>query len=131
MAIAEPTSSVAPLEPDAGTVHVAVCYATPDAVFLKDITLPAGTTIAAAIAASGVLTAHPALDPATLRVGIFGKLKTPDTAVREGDRIELYRPLVADPKTARRRRVQKAREAGAREGQKWMRGGGDSEAVDR
>lgn len=113
------------------TVRVAVCYARPDAVFLKDIALPAGTTIAAAIEASGVLTAHPELDPVTLRVGIFGKLKAPETPVREGDRIELYRPLVADPKTARRRRVQKAREAGTREGQKWMRGGGDSEAVGR
>ncbi|WP_043439640.1 RnfH family protein [Cupriavidus sp. HPC(L)] len=116
---------------EVATVRVAVCHAKPDTVFLKEIELPAGATIAAAIEASGVLSAHPELDPATLRVGIFGKLKTLETVVREGDRIELYRPLVADPKTARRRRVQKAREAGTREGQKWMRGGGDSEAGDR
>ncbi|MCY1304044.1 Protein RnfH [compost metagenome] len=59
-----------------------------------------------------------------MRVGIFGKLKTPDAVVREGDRVEVYRPLTADPKQARRKRVQKLREGGAREGQKWLRGNG-------
>ncbi len=106
------------------SVRVSVCYATPDAVFLKDIEVPAGTTIAGAIAASGLVQAHPEADPSTMRVGIFSKLKTPDTVVRDGDRVELYRPLIADPKQARRKRVQKTREGGTREGQKWRRGSG-------
>ncbi|WP_066735288.1 RnfH family protein [Cupriavidus sp. D384] len=106
------------------TVHVSVCYACPDAVFLKEIAVPAGTTIVAAIQSSGLTDAHHEVDPTTMRVGIYGKLKTLDTVVREGDRVEVYRILTADPKTARRKRVQKTRSSGMREGQKWLRGGG-------
>ncbi|WER47400.1 RnfH family protein [Cupriavidus sp. WKF15] len=105
-------------------VRISVCYAKPDSVFLKELDVPAGTTIAAAIVGSGLQQACPEVDPSTMRVGIYGKLKTPDTVVRAGDRVEVYRPLTADPKTARRRRVQKTRESGTREGQKWLRGGG-------
>lgn len=112
-----------------GSVRLSVCYARPEAVFLRELDVPAGSSIAAAIAASGVLAEFPELDPQSLRTGIFSKLKPADTVVRDGDRIEIYRPLIADPKTARRRRVQKAREEGTREGQKWMRGGGDTEAA--
>ncbi|MDF3836496.1 RnfH family protein [Cupriavidus basilensis] len=104
-------------------LRISVCYARPGAAFLKELEVPPGTTIVAAIGASGLLQACPEVDPATMRVGIFGKLKTPDTVVRAGDRIEIYRPLVADPKSARRKRVQKIRQAGTREGQKWLRGG--------
>ncbi|MBY4946679.1 RnfH family protein [Cupriavidus respiraculi] len=107
-------------------VRVSVCFARPGEVFLRDVEVPAGTSIAAAIAASGLLQACPEVDPATMRVGIFSKLKTPDTAVREGDRIEVYRPLLADPKTARRKRVLKTRQGGTREGQKWLRGAVDT-----
>lgn len=114
-----------PASPDApGTVHVAVCYARPDAVFLKSLDVPAGTTLLGAIQASGLTEAHREVDPTTLRVGIYGKLKTLDTVVRDGDRVEVYRALTADPKTARRKRVQKTRASGEREGQKWLRGGG-------
>lgn len=112
---------------DTGAVRVSVCYATPERVFLEEIEVPAGTTIAGAIAASGLSRAFPEADPSTMRVGIFGKLKTPETVVRAGDRVELYRPLTADPKQARRKRVQKTRESGTREGQKWLRGGGSQE----
>ncbi|MGH8787770.1 MAG: RnfH family protein [Cupriavidus necator] len=113
-----------PTDTSAGTVHIAVCYARPDTVFLKEIDVPAGTTIAAAIVGSGLQQACPEVDPSTMRVGIFGKLKTPETVVREGDRVEVYRPLTADPKQARRKRVQKQRAGGTREGQKWLRGSG-------
>lgn len=117
-------------DPVPGSVRAMVCYAAPDRIFLKEVELPPGATIDAAIAASGVLQAHPELDADALRTGIFSKPRPTDTVVRQGDRIEIYRPLVADPKTARRRRVQKARESGTREGQKWMRGGGDAQAVE-
>lgn len=106
------------------TVRVSVCYARPDAVFLKEVAVPEGTTIVGAIQSSGLTEAHPEVDPTTMRVGIYGKLKTLDTVVRQGDRVEIYRVLTADPKTARRKRVQKTRASGMREGQKWLRGGG-------
>lgn len=107
----------------AATIHLSVCYARPDAVFLRDIAVPAGTTIIGAIESSGLTGACPEVDPTTLRVGIFGKLKTLETVVREGDRVEVYRVLTADPKTARRKRVQNVRESGERDGQKWLRRG--------
>ncbi|MGO4327824.1 RnfH family protein [Cupriavidus sp. 2TAF22] len=107
----------------AGTVRVSVCYARPEGAFLREIEVAPGTSVIGAIGASGLLQACPEVDPATLRVGIFSKLKTPDTVVRDGDRIEVYRPLVADPKSARRKRVLKTRRGGTREGQKWLRGG--------
>lgn len=114
-----------PTRPDApGDVRVSVCYARPDAVFLKEFAVPAGTTIVGAIQSSGLVEAHREVDPTTMRVGVYGKLKTLDTVVREGDRVEIYRVLTADPKTARRKRVQKTRATGERDGQKWLRGRG-------
>ncbi|ABF08341.1 RnfH family protein [Cupriavidus metallidurans] len=107
-----------------GLVRLSVCYARPDTVFLKELDVPAGTTIIGVIEASGLTQACPEVDPSTLRVGVYGKLKTLDTPVRQGDRVEVYRVLTADPKTARRKRVQRTRASGTREGQKWLRGGG-------
>jgi putative ubiquitin-RnfH superfamily antitoxin RatB of RatAB toxin-antitoxin module len=78
-------------------------------VFLKELDVPAGTTIIGAIEASGLTQACPEVDPSTLRVGVYGKLKTLDTPVRQGDRVEVHRVLTADPKTARRKRVQRTR----------------------
>ncbi len=119
-----PTSVEAP-----GTVRVSVCYALPDAVFLKEVVVPAGTTILAAIQSSGLIEAYREVDPTTMRVGVYGKLKTLDTVVRDGDRVEVYRILTADPKTARRKRVQKTRATGLREGQKWLRRGGGGQGT--
>ncbi|GAA0834194.1 MAG: RnfH family protein [Cupriavidus sp.] len=110
-----------PASPESADIRLSVCYALPDAVFLREIAVAAGTTILDAIQLSGLTTAHPEVDPTTARVGIYGKLKTLDTIVREGDRVEVYRALTADPKTARRKRVQKVRQSGVREGQKWLR----------
>ena len=90
---------------DTAKINVQVCYARPEGSFLKALTLDRGTTIAQAIEASGVLSTHPEIDLSQLRLGIFGKLKAADTEVREGDRIEIYRPLQADPKETRRRRA--------------------------
>jgi len=90
---------------DAAKINVQVCYALPGSSFLKALKLDRGTTIAQAVEASGVLRSHPEIDLSQLRLGIFGKLKAADTEVREGDRIEIYRPLQADPKETRRRRA--------------------------
>ena len=86
-------------------LHVVVCYATPAQEFLRELEVEEGTTIGAAIEASGVLAAFPDINLVTQSVGIFAKKKTLDTVLRERDRIELYRPLVADPKESRRRRA--------------------------
>ena len=90
---------------DSETIAVQVCYALPGSTSMSTLHVHAGSTLAQAIEASGILAQFPELDLAVNRTGIFGKLKTPDTVVREGDRIEIYRALLADPKDARRRRA--------------------------
>jgi putative ubiquitin-RnfH superfamily antitoxin RatB of RatAB toxin-antitoxin module len=89
------------------SVRIQVCYAKPDTQFLRNLVVPAETTLRQAVERSGLLQEHPGVDLSVCRVGIFGKLKEPDTVVREGDRIEIYRPLIADPKEARRKRAEK------------------------
>lgn len=88
----------------ADTLNIEVCYASDALQFLRALRVPAGTTIEQAIALSGVLAAAPGIDLTVMQVGIYAKKKTLDTVLREHDRIEIYRPLIADPKNARRRR---------------------------
>lgn len=88
-------------------IQIQVCYALPEQQFLRDLTVAAGTTVEQAIALSGLQQAMPGIDLAALQVGIYSKKKTLDTVLREHDRVELYRPLIADPKHARRRRKAK------------------------
>ena len=84
-------------------IHVQVCYPSAPQPLLREVTLAEGSTLHDALQASGINV--PGLDLATCPVGIFGKKKTPDTVLQEGDRVEIYRPLVADPKDARRQRM--------------------------
>ena len=93
-------------------LQVVVCYASAHAEFLRPMKVAPGTTIGQAIEMSGVLEAYPDINLTTQPVGIYAKKKTLDTVLRERDRIEIYRPLVADPKESRRKRAAK-REAGA------------------
>ncbi|CAN7362738.1 RnfH family protein [Massilia sp. LjRoot122] len=93
-------------------LQVVVCYASAHAEFLRPMKVAPGTTIGQAIEMSGVLEAYPDINLTTQPVGIYAKKKTLDTVLRERDRIEIYRPLVADPKDSRRKRAAK-REAGA------------------
>lgn len=69
-----------------------------------DIELPAGATVADALAASGLLARHPGLAAAGQRMGVWGRPCGSDEPLRDGDRVELYRPLKVDPKEARRLR---------------------------
>ncbi|WLI91420.1 RnfH family protein [Massilia sp. R2A-15] len=94
----------------ADMLHVSLCYATPEMELLREFDVAPGTTIEAALAASGVLV-ELGIDLATTPVGIYGKKKPLDTVLRERDRIELYRPLVADPKDSRRRRASHKKDA--------------------
>lgn len=87
-------------------IHIQVCYAREDKQFLLDQTVPAGTTIQQAIEGSGIIRLAPEIDVSVWRVGIYGKLKTLDTVLREHDRVEIYRPLIADPKDSRRKRAE-------------------------
>ena len=88
-------------------IHVQVCYATAIHEYFRDLAVAPGTTIEQAIIQSGVLTDIPGIDLAVQPVGLYGKKKPLDTVLRERDRIEIYRPLVADPKESRRRRAEK------------------------
>lgn len=86
-------------------IHIQICYARADRQFLLDLTVAPGTTIQQAIQDSGIIQQAPEIDVSVWRVGIYGKLKTLDTILREHDRLEIYRPLIADPKDARRKRA--------------------------
>ena len=88
-------------------IHVQVCYATPRQEYLRCLAVASGTTVEQALRQSGLLSDIPGIDLATQPVGIYGKKKPLDTVLREHDRIELYRPLIADPKDSRRRRADK------------------------
>jgi putative ubiquitin-RnfH superfamily antitoxin RatB of RatAB toxin-antitoxin module len=88
-------------------LRVEIVYALPERQTLLALYVPAGTTLAGAVSASGITTLHPEIDLATAKVGIFGKLASADTVLHGGDRVEIYRPLVADPKEARRARAAK------------------------
>ena len=90
-------------------IHVQVCHPLPGEPRLRDLTMAEGSTVRDAVLASGLL---PHDDADRCPVGIFGKKKAPDAVLRDGDRVEIYRPLVADPKDARRRRAVK-KERGA------------------
>lgn len=89
-------------------INVSVCYATDTLEFLRALRLDAGATIADALNVSGLALAVPEVDLETMVVGIYGKKKPRDTVLREHDRVEVYRPLIADPKNARRRRPAKS-----------------------
>jgi putative ubiquitin-RnfH superfamily antitoxin RatB of RatAB toxin-antitoxin module len=101
-------------------LSVEVCYALPDAQTLIVVELPAGATVQQALDASGILKRFPSIDLNTQKVGVFGKLKALDTVLADHDRVEIYRPLLVDPKVSRQRRVEKTRKAGSIEGRRWL-----------
>jgi uncharacterized protein len=74
------------------------------------LNLPAGAFVRDALAASGLAQRHPSVDFAVLRIGVWGKLREPGDALRDQDRVEIYRPLKVDPKEARRVRYRQHRE---------------------
>ena len=98
-------------------INIEVVYALTDEQTLLKQQLPAGTTVAEAVKVCGILEKHPEINLATSKLGIFGKLTKPDAVLRDKDRIEIYRPLIADPKEVRRKR--------AEEGKVMKKGGGE------
>ena len=86
-------------------ISVTVVHALPDAATEIELCLPQGATVADAIERSGMRARLGDADLSGAAVGVFGKRARRDTVLNDGDRVELYRPLIADPKLARRRRA--------------------------
>ena len=90
-------------------IRVEVAYALPERQLIVPLEAPAGVTVEEAIARSGILDEFPEIDLGEQKVGIFGKAATPGTVLSDGDRVEIYRALIADPKEARRKRAAKGK----------------------
>ena len=88
---------------------VEVVYAMRGEQVLLSLKVSPGTTVCEAIAQSGIARRFPQIDPAHSKVGVFGRLVKPDRVLQAGDRVEIYRPLIADPKEARRQRARQKR----------------------
>ena len=91
-----------------GDIRVEVAYALPEKQYLQRVTLSEGATVEEAINASGLLALRSDIDLAKNKVGIFSRPVKLADAVQDGDRVEIYRPLIADPKELRRKRAEKA-----------------------
>ncbi|MDH5766247.1 MAG: RnfH family protein [Gammaproteobacteria bacterium] len=101
---------------ESNLIHVEVAYARPDQQVIVELDVPTGTTIEQLVLESGILETFPEIDLEKNKLGIFGKLVKKDSVLNQGDRVEIYRPLIADPKEVRRQR-----EA---EGKRMKKGGG-------
>ncbi|TVQ95152.1 MAG: RnfH family protein [Chromatiaceae bacterium] len=81
-------------------MHIGVAYAGKFKRTWLKLDVPEGSTVREAIEHAGLLTQYPEIDLSVQEVGIFGKIVELDTQVNAGDRVEIYRPSIADPKTA-------------------------------
>ena len=84
-------------------MQVGVVYSEPNLQMWLNIEVPDGSTVQEAIERSGILKQFPHLDLASQKVGIFGRLVKPDAKLKPGDRVEIYRPIIADPATVPRK----------------------------
>jgi len=99
-------------------ITVGVLYALPQEQTVLKIQVLQGSTLADAIQNSGILEKYPEIDLGNNKLGIFGKLSKQDVLLRDLDRVEIYRPLIADPKEVRKKR--------AEEGEVMKKGAGDA-----
>jgi len=86
-------------------MNIGVCYADSDRQLWLRMEVPDGSSVEQAIHKSSILQRFPEIDLTSQKVGIYGKLVKLDAPVKEGDRIEIYRPITADPRTVRRRAI--------------------------
>ena len=106
-----------------GMINVEVVYALPQRQELVNVRLDEGATVRDALEASGLLQKYPDIQPDRAnKLGIYAKLVKLDAEVRDRDRVEIYRPLIADPKAVRKKR--------ADEGKVMKKGGGPADAGD-
>lgn len=110
-------------------IRLEVVYALPDKQTLLEVVVEQGATVEQAIKASGILQRHPEIDLDENKVGIWYKGCKLSDQPKEGDRIAIYRPLIADPKEVRRQRAEKAKQEGRANkvtgGRAGMNRGGD------
>lgn len=101
-------------------IHVEVVFATPQKQQIVALELPAGTSVREAALKSGLDAQFEGLDLAAADLGVFGKavLKPDDTPLSNGDRVEIYRPLIADPKEVRKQRAAKVKARQEAEGRR-------------
>jgi len=104
----------------AETLNIEVCYAQSGKQDIVRLKLPVGATLQQALEASGLLAKYPEIDLKKNKFGLWNKLSKPDSVLRDQDRVEIYRPLIADPKEVRKQR--------AAEGKVMKKGAGDSDA---
>lgn len=90
-------------------LHIEVACALPHKQVVKALAVPAGCTARQAVELCGIAADFPGIDLASLKLGIYSKVVEDDHLLAEGDRVELYRPLLLDPKEARRQRAEKAK----------------------
>jgi putative ubiquitin-RnfH superfamily antitoxin RatB of RatAB toxin-antitoxin module len=91
----------------AATIEVELVYALAREQWAQTLRVPPGTTVGEAIERSGILARHPEIATRALKIGIFGRRVAGAAVLSEFDRIEIYRPLMADPKQARRARARR------------------------
>tara|TARA_R110002126_G_C10445118_1_gene499250 strand:- start:297 stop:629 length:333 start_codon:yes stop_codon:yes gene_type:complete len=96
----------------ADQLTVEVAYALPEQQTLLTLSVLQGSTVQQVIEQSGILQQYPDIDLSQQKFGVWSRPVKADELVKEGDRIEIYRPLIADPKDLRRRRAEKAKEEG-------------------
>lgn len=89
-------------------LKIEVCYAGADRQQIMALEVAEGSTLEAAIVASTILTLFPEINLSKQKIGIFSKARHLDDIVEEGDRIEIYRPLVMDPKEIRRAKAKRS-----------------------
>jgi len=94
------------------TIHVEVAYATPKEQVIIPLDVPMACNTLQAIETSGIFKIYPEIDMSQNKIGIFGKPCALSAQLREGDRVEIYRPLIADPKEVRKRRAGKKKGGG-------------------
>lgn len=93
----------------ANEIKVEVAYALPQEQVVMSLLVQPGTTVQQAIEQSGILKKFPEIDLGVNKLGIFAKLTKADTPLRDKDRIEIYRPLIADPKEVRKKRAEEGK----------------------
>ncbi|HET6718034.1 MAG TPA: RnfH family protein [Rhodocyclaceae bacterium] len=94
---------------NSASIHVEVVYALPAKQEIIAVTVAEGASVQDAIEKSGLLEKYPDIDLKKNKLGIFAKLSKPDTVLRDRDRVEIYRPLIADPKAVRKQRAEEGK----------------------
>ena len=100
---------------ESNSINVEVAYALPDEQSILVLQVPEGTSVIEAARQSGITGKYEGIDLDNAKFGIFGKVVAPTQVLHEGERVEIYRPLIADPKEVRKARAARAKERRAQE----------------